>query len=368
MIAFMERLWPVLAGLTLVAGCAGGGPAERPARVAPVTRIRAAPRFARAIDSARALLQDVTRDGPGVAVAVYDRGEPVWVEGLGYADPSEGTPVDPRHTLFRLYSVSKAMTAVAGVRLMARGALDPAAPVQRYVPQFPRKSAPITAVQLATHTSGIRHYASEAEAASGRHCATLDEALEVFEDDPLVHAPGAGESYSSWGYVLLSAVVAGAADAPFMDAMQDLVFAPAGMEHAALGGGPVPEPAGHATYYEEIDGTLHAARPVDNSCKWGAGAFLTTADDAARFGAAMLDGTLLSLRDLQLFLRGSEVYQVQGVGVGGTAFLLVDTGPGLSMALLSNTSGNTVGPRLKQAVAMIHEAFSTRATTADTSR
>ncbi len=86
-----------------------------------------------------------------------------------------------------------------------------------------------------------------------------------------------------------------------------------------------------------------------------------TAPDVARFGAAMLDGTLLSPHGLQLFLRGSEIYQVQGVGPGGTAFLVVDAGPGLSIAVLSNTSGDLIGPELKRAVAAIHEVFAFRA-------
>jgi CubicO group peptidase (beta-lactamase class C family) len=88
---------------------------------------------------------------------------------------------------------------------MEQRKLDPAAPIQRYVPGFPDKGAPITALQLAEHTSGIRHYAGDDEARSQRHCADVTAAMEIFADDPLVHAPGRRETYSSWGYVLLSA-------------------------------------------------------------------------------------------------------------------------------------------------------------------
>ena len=264
-------------------------------------------------------------------MAVYRDGKPVWVEGLGYADRASRLPVDPERTRFRIYSVAKAMTATAGARLMERGTLDPQAPVQRYVPSFPEKAAPITAMQLATHTSGIRHYADEAEANGTMHCATIEDALRIFEDDPLVHAPGASETYSSWGYVLLSGVIAGAAHMPFTSAMRRLVFDPAGMDAIAIDDPGTAMPM-RATFYEETGGVLRPARPVDNTCKWGAGAFVTTADDVARFGAAMLDGTLLSPRSLQLFLRGGDTYNVQGVGVGGTAFLRIDAPADLAIA------------------------------------
>lgn len=331
------------------AACGGAG-------AVPVATAVATPAFAGAIDSARALIRGAARYDAGVAIAVYRAGQPVWVEGQGYADLHSRAPVDPRTTRFRIYSVAKAMTATAAVRLAEQGKLDPAAPIQRYVPSFPRKSAPITAMELATHRSGIRHYASDVEANSTRHCASVADALEIFENDPLVHPPGATETYSSWGYVLLSGVVAGAAGMPFMEAMQRLVFEPARLTTIGLDDPAIDVP-GRATFYAEADSALHPARRVDNTCKWGAGGFVATADDVARFGAAMLDGTLISRRSLDLFLRGSPTYRAQGVGVGGTAFLLIDAAHDLSIALLGNTAGDRAGPALQAALPVVHDLF-----------
>ncbi len=345
----------VLAAL-LATGCSPSPSEKAPAPPSPTTTRRAAPAFAPAIDTSRSLLGSAARGGFGVAIAVYSGGNPVWLEGTGYADRATHTPVDPQRTLFRIYSVAKAMTATAGARLMEEGALDPSAPVQRYVPSFPQKSGPITAMELATHTSGIRHYKDAAEAEDTRHCSTIADALKIFENDPLVHPPGEEETYSSWGYVLLSGVIAGAAHAPFLAAMHRLVFDPVGMSDVALDDPRSANPD-RASFYQETGRVWRPAKKVDNTCKWGAGAFLATAEDVAQLGAAMFDGTLLSPRSRQLFLRGGSAYEVEGVGVGGTAFLLADASNGLVIALLSNTSGDTVGPALQAALTSVHDAF-----------
>jgi serine beta-lactamase-like protein LACTB, mitochondrial len=342
--------WAALAVGVLSAACS-------PGRVPlPVTASVASAAYAPASDSARVLLRRAARAGAGVSLAVMRHGEPIWVEGVGYADLAARTPVDPASTRFRIYGVTKAMTAAAAGRLMERRSLDPSAPVQRYVPSFPEKSAPITPMMLATHTSGIRHYVGD-EATSLRHCATTADALPIFENDPLVHAPGAKETYSSWGFVLLSAVIEGASGEDYVAAMRRLVFTPAGMTRTTIDD-PTRDVSGRTSFYEEAGGRVRPAQRVDNTCKWGAGSLLSTAPDVAAFGAAMLDGTLLSDRTLALFFRGRDTYEVQGVGAGGTAFLIVDRSADLSVALLANVSGNTAGPSAKAAAEGIRDLFS----------
>ena len=311
------------------------------------------------LDSARAALRATARAGVGIGVAVIRAGEAVWVEGIGWADRQAGIAVDPTGTRFRIYSVAKPMTAVAAARLMERGALDPSAPVRSYVPAFPAHAAPITAMQLATHRSGIRHYADTSEANSTRHCEAVADALPIFADDPLVHEPGEAESYSSWGYVLLSAVVAATADTGFVPAMERLVFDPAAMQQIVLDDPTVSIP-GRATFYREHDGAIEPAPVVDNTCKWGAGGFVASPYDVARFGAAMLDDTLLAPRSLSLFFRGSDVYRAQGVGTGGAAFLVVDRSNDLVVALAVNTVGERAGPAARHAFNAIHRLFAAR--------
>lgn len=335
----------------LAAGCTGS-------RRAPVTTTRADPTHAVAIDSARAVLRVAARPSAGVAAAVYRDGEPVWLEGIGWADVAAGIAVDPVRTRFRIYSVVKPMTAAAALRLVEAGQLDPAAPIGRLVPGLPEAYAAITAIQLGTHTSGIRHYADASEARDPGHCETVDDALPIFVADPLVQVPGAGESYSSWGFVLLSAVIARAAGQPFQTAMEQLVFEPATMDGVTVDDPTVDVPHRAAPYERPaLDAELRPAPGVDNTCKWGAGGFVATADDLARFGAALLDGSLVAERGLGMFLKGSQTYAAQGVGAGGTALLRLDATSGTVIVLVGNTSGEPPVAALREGMEALAGLF-----------
>src|SRR3989442_525555 len=93
--------------------------------------------------------------GPGRA---WGRGASrCWSEGFGYADLERHAPITAE-TQFRIGSVSKPLTADAVVQLVDAHRLDLDAPVQRYLPSFPDKGAPITTRLLAGHLAGIRHY------------------------------------------------------------------------------------------------------------------------------------------------------------------------------------------------------------------
>lgn len=313
--------------------------------------------FHDATAQAREVLEPLAEQAVGISVAIAHEGRVVWSEAYGYSNLEQRTPATPA-TRFRLYSISKPLTAAATAQLMEEGRLDAEAAVQHYVPGFPEKDAPITPMQLATHTSGIRHYADEAEAQSQRHCGSVSEALEIFADDPLVHAPGEGQTYSSWGYVLLSAVLERAFEQPYEQAMDVLVFEPAGLRSFRIDD-PEQDVPDRANFYRETrPGTFSPAEAVDNTCKWGAGAWLGTAEEVAQFGLRLVDETFLSPRTQQLFLRGQPTYSAQGVGLGGTALLVVDDAQDLSIALLSNASGATLGPALQEALGRLHALFS----------
>ena len=91
------------------------------------------------VDSARALVQAAMVDDqlPGLSIAVAVDGEIVWSEGFGYADVEAAAPVTER-SKFRVGSVSKPYTATAIAQLMQDGRLDVDAPIQQYVPSFPK--------------------------------------------------------------------------------------------------------------------------------------------------------------------------------------------------------------------------------------
>ena len=143
---------------------------------------------------------------PGISAAVSIDGTIVWSEGFGFADLENRVPARAT-TLYRIGSVSKPVTAIAVVQLAVDGALDLDAPIQTYVPSFPEKQGPISTRQVAGHLAGIRHYqGNESVGAGQRHYDDVVDALAIFQDDPLLSAPGERYSYSSYGWNLISAV------------------------------------------------------------------------------------------------------------------------------------------------------------------
>ncbi|HEX2190337.1 MAG TPA: serine hydrolase domain-containing protein, partial [Longimicrobiaceae bacterium] len=271
--------------------------ATSPASAAPAdtAALQAAASRARALVEAHRQHLDI----PGIQVAVAIDGQIVWSEGFGYADLEQRTPVTPL-TRFRIGSLSKTLTAAGLGVLVDRGRIDLDAPVQRYVPGFPRKRWPVTVRHLAAHQGGIRHYVSNADVDRTEHYASVADALTIFAGDTLLFEPGTRYGYSSYGYVLLSAAMEGAAGEPFIPFMRRSVFGPLGMR--STGPDEVDSLIPHRSrFYTLREGGGRVNAPyVDNSYKWAGGGFLSTAEDLVRFGAAHLRPGFLSPATLRL--------------------------------------------------------------------
>jgi CubicO group peptidase (beta-lactamase class C family) len=249
-------------------------------------------RYAGPVEESRRLARALAAgdDLPGLSVAVAVDGEIVWAEGFGWADVESRTPVTPL-TRFRLGAVSKPLTAVAAALLHDRGRLDLDAPVQRYVPAYPRKQWTVTARQLMGDVAGVHRIRGDNnDAMPTEHCASLDEAVAMLASDPLLFEPGTEHRYSIWGWVLVSAVVEGAAGEAFARFMTRQVFEPLAMERTVV------------TETEGLDGVAHGGgRRPDYSCVAGAGAFLSTPTDLVRLGSSMMKPGLLRAETIAAF-------------------------------------------------------------------
>ncbi|HEY4733768.1 MAG: serine hydrolase domain-containing protein [Gemmatimonadaceae bacterium] len=316
-----------------------------------------------AIDSGRAIiLRGLTRAGtPGASVTVMRNGQTVWSEGLGLADVENRVPVTTL-TKFRIGSVSKSLTASAVGLLVESGKLDLDAPVQRYVPSFPEKRYPITTRQVAGHLAGIRHYVND-EFLSARHYKDVTESLNIFANDSLLFRPGDRYSYSTYGFVLVSAVVEGAAREPFLAFMQRRVLDPAGMRNtvAEFPDSLIPNRARFYTRSDSLSPTVNAPY-VDQSNKWAGGGYLSNTEDLARFGDAMITGKIVKPATLDLLWTsqrtndgkatgygigwvvatdsaGRQVVRHSGGSDGGTALLVLYPKQRMVFAFLFNSDG-----------------------------
>lgn len=235
---------------------------------------------------------------PGLSIAVAVDGEVVWAEGFGWADIEQRVPVEP-HTKFRIASISKALTAGALGRLVERNFVDLDLPVQAYVASFPLKEWPLTTRQLAGHQAGIRHYEGEEFASNVRYDDVLD-ALDVFQDDPLLFEPGTDYSYSTYGWSVISAVLQGATGRSYLEVMRQEVIEPLGLSETVAEhvDSLIPWRARFYLEDENASGVLNAPF-VDNSNKWAGGGYLSTARDMARYGSAYLRPGFLEVETIE---------------------------------------------------------------------
>ncbi|HEY6767770.1 MAG TPA: serine hydrolase domain-containing protein [Candidatus Sulfotelmatobacter sp.] len=241
---------------------------------------------------------------PGVAVSVVENGEYEWSEGFGSADLENNVPVS-EHTLFRLASVSKPITATAAMQLWERGQLDLDAPIQKYCPSFPQKSQPITTRQLLGHLGGIRHYKNESqddpEIGNTHHFDDpIQSGLKFFENDPLLSAPGTHFNYSTHGYTVIGCVIEGASGSKYVDFVRRNVITPARMEHTQVDDRFAVIPYRTRFYQKTESGSVLNSDFLDSSYKIPGGGWLSSAEDMARYEAAILNDKLVrhSTREL----------------------------------------------------------------------
>jgi serine beta-lactamase-like protein LACTB, mitochondrial len=241
---------------------------------------------------------------PGVSVAVVENGAEEWSAGFGSADIENFVPATS-HTLYRIASISKPITATATLLLWQQGKLDLDAPLQKYCSIFPQKDTPITTRELLGHLGGIRHYKEgspdDLESSNTRHFLNpIQGGIDFFKNDPLVAKPGTEFHYSTMGYTLVGCVIEGAAGENYADYVRKNVLAPAGMTHTVVDDRFAIIPFRTRFYSKDKSGAITNADFLDSSYKIPGGGWLSSADDLAQFEVAMLDDRIVahSTRDL----------------------------------------------------------------------
>ena len=334
--------------------------AQSPATASCPSALLAEPYAEASVNANRQAKEWIARGIPGISLAVAVDGKIVYSEGFGYADLEQRVPVWPT-TKFRIASISKPLTAVGLMELVQAGKVDLDAPVQKYVPSYPNKSATITVRMIAGHLGGIRHYKDD-EFLIQKHYESVLEGLKIFQDDPLVSPPGTKFNYSSYGFNLLSAVIESASGENFLAYMQSHVFTPLGLVHTTADQN-IRIVEQRSRFYElPKDSPVQNASYVDNSYKWAGGGFLSTAEDLVRFGSTMLQPGILNAQSLKTMLTsqkttagedtgygigwgvqktpsGKFFYEHSGGAVGGTSQLIVYPESRVVIAVIANLSG-----------------------------
>ena len=249
---------------------------------------------------------------PGASVIVGYRGAIVFERGVGSLDGDGREPVRPRHTVYDLASITKAVaTATAAMVLWDHGdfALDDR--VGRWLLAYRSGArAPVTMRQLLRHRSGL-----PAGAALFRHAASPAEARRRVLEVPLAWSPGTRMRYSDVGYEVLGIALEAIAGEPLDAMLQRTVFGPLDMR--ATGYAPVAARTAPTGYSPVRPGLLRGRVHDEDAAALGgvaghAGLF-STAWDLARFAQMILDGGRLG--DVRI-ASDSAVSRFIGAGAG----------------------------------------------------
>lgn len=178
----------------------------------------------------------------GAVAAVARRGKLAYVEAVGLQDLESRRPMSER-SIFRIYSMTKSVTAVAVMTLWEEGRFDLKDPVSRYLPEFatvqvrastgdslrPPLGA-ITIEDLMLHTAGLNHRTSEIyrRAQVRSRSIGLPEFVRNIVRVPLMEDPGTRYRYSE-GTTVLGRLVEIWSGKPFDVFVNERVFRPLAM-------------------------------------------------------------------------------------------------------------------------------------------
>ena len=311
---------------------------------------------------------------PGASVTVTKQGKIIWQGGYGYADISKKTPVDPQKTIFRVASMSKAITGVLLARLQEQKKFDWNLSLYEYVPNFPPKPFDFTIKQLAGHLAGIRSYKANEYTLNKKY--TIEEGIDLFKDDILQSAPGTKFLYSSYGINLISLAVEKCLNKKFEDIAKDEVFKPLNMWGTFPDRGKII--TDEATPYTRTKKGLDKATEVNNYFKLAGGGFLSTSHDIAKMGTAIERHSFLSQAVENEMLKkqcttddveinygigwqnqrdwnGRDYFGHTGMGVGGFGWLSVYPNEQVVIVMLFNVTDPQISIYLQRLTDFILE-------------
>ncbi len=331
---------------------------------APASQQMSAERLARLHGFVREMTE---QDGYlGAVTLVARNGKIVDSAAYGYRDLARRHKME-RDAIFRIYSMTKTVTAVAVLTLMEEGKLALEDPVAGYLPQFaqmrvfdggsveaplthPAKN-PITIRQLLTHTPGFAVYGKPDDPvnllfnrAALHTSRDLKEYCTRLALLPLAHEPGAQFHYDGVPIQVAARLVEVVSGMPFDQFLQQRIFKPLGMMDTGFEVAPAKRGRiAEMTTSDETGklaapapGTLAPAGERMNPYFSGAGGLYSTAGDYARFAQMLLDGgeldgvAILGRKSVELMMQNHlthldppvhEFSAAEGFGLGGSVVL-----------------------------------------------
>ena len=286
----------------------------------------------------------------GAVVGIARRGRLAYLESIGVQDLETGTPMTDR-SLFRIYSMTKAVTAVATMILLEEGRFDLSDPVSDFLPQFGEvavleddgstraPSRAITVQDLLLHTAGLSHRSSREyrEAGVRSRAITLPQFVDNIVRVPLRDDPGMRFRYSA-SPTVLGRLVEIWSGQPFDVFLAERVLEPLAMVDTRFWVTPEQRSRFVAVYASSEDAPLSPHRMEEvpftetPALLEGAVGLVSTVPDFLRFAQMLLSGGTL---DGVRILRESTVARMTQNGLSESILATRRGGSGWALANVS---------------------------------
>ena len=234
-------------------------------------------------------------DIPGASIAVIENGRIAWARGFGLADLASGRPVTA-DTLFQAQSITKTLTALATVKLLAAEEIALDEPVNRYLTGWTipendyTKKVPVSFRMLLNHTGGLSNPYPDGCCGPGEPLPTLRQVLRGLPpatNKPLTveRIPGTSFNYCNGCYTVLQPALESISQQSFPSLMQELVLTPAGMDNTSFDNTFFLNDTSTIAIPYDVDGKPHGRAPMRHPIL-STGLMWSTASDLARFNLA----------------------------------------------------------------------------------
>lgn len=244
------------------------------------------------------------------SVLVADHGAVVMRKGYGLANMEWGVP-NAADTKFRLGSITKQFTATLIMQLVEQGMIDLAAPLTRYLPEYPARTGDrVTVHQLLNHTSGIVGFTEiPSFGATVRNPYTPTKFLDVFSKFDLLFEPGTMYSYNNSAYFLLGVILEEVTGRTYEELLRERIFEPLGMGNSGYDSPQLLLSNRAAGYGKRFDGSYVNTPYLDMTQPYSAGALYSTVDDLYRWDQSLYTEQILSAESkAQMFTPGLSDY------------------------------------------------------------
>jgi CubicO group peptidase (beta-lactamase class C family) len=260
----------------------------------------------------------------GASVALIEKGEVTFAHGFGTRGPHSAEAVDA-NTLFRIGSMTKALTATALLGLVQAGTVDLDAPLLSVVPDVAiggdgSDLAALTIRQLLSHQSGLYDYGVLEGPADDGALSEFLTSPPFAENEYFMDPPGTFYNYANPNFSLAGLALERAGGVSYRQAVAERVLSPLGMTRTfflpadVIADGDFADGASTTPAGDAWDVTPDA---YDNAWLRPAGYAFSSVRDYAKFVQFLYAGNAAVLGDEQR--QAMQTPQVNMLDVGGVA-------------------------------------------------